>query len=511
MNSSQENTKRIAKNTLFLYFRLLLIVGTDLFIVRYILSLLGTIDYGIYNVIGGLVLLFSFVSNTMVSSTQRFFSYEIGRGNIKQINTLFNTSILIFILLAIIITFFGEVIGIWFLNNKMTIPPDRLNAANSVLQLTIFAFIFNIIRTPYNSLIIAYERMNIFALISIAEVIIKILSIIVLIHTSYDKLIIYSILILSNSFIIFAIYSFYCHSVFTVCKLRYAWDKKASKELVLYSGWNLIGSLSNILRNHGINLLLNVFFNPVVNAARGIAFQVNTALLQLTTNFYLAVKPQITKSYAIGDKKTMINLVFQSAKYSYFLVLLLSLPIIFQTKFILKLWLNELPSYVVIFTQLVVINALIEVINMPLVSAIQATGRIRSYQISVSLILLLNLPISYLFLKGGAVPEVTMVISIILSCLSFIPRLIIFKKIVDIGIKDFIVQVILRICIVTILLTISLFTIQKLNLPTSPMFFLTCSVDIMFGIVFILYFGMKKTERLFIFKYINQYANKRFH
>jgi O-antigen/teichoic acid export membrane protein len=499
---------KIFKNTMLLYFRMFLIMAVDLFLLRFLIDILGVEDYGIFNIVGGVVIAFSFLSNTMVSSTQRFFSFEIGKENKKGLKFLFSTTVIIYVVFAITIILLAEVFGVWFVNNKMMIPVERLEAANCVLQFTIFTFVINIMRTPYNSLLIAYEKMNIYAIIGFFEVIFKVFTIVFLSYLLYDKLILYSILLFVSTLVVYAFNSMYCVFKFEEAKFRLLWDSKKSKELLAYSGWNLIGSLANVLRNHGINLLLSVFFNPVVNAARAIAYQINVALLQFSNNFYLAAKPQITKLHASGDSKAMLKLVSRSAKLAYFLVLILAVPLIFQTEYILSLWLKDLPPNVILFTQLVVFNSLIEVVNLPLVSAIQATGKIKLYQITVSVILLLNLPVSYFYLKLGYSPEVTMYISIAISIFSLIPRLLICRRETGLDINGFFNDVIIKTITITILLFLAEISLSNLNISKNKSFVLTCLIDIVFGSVLIWSIGLTKNEKIILYKKTGINGNK---
>lgn len=423
-----ENNKRIAKNTLALYFRMILTMIVSLFTVRIVLNTLGVVDYGIFNVVAGIVSMFSFLSGTMASASQRFFSFEIGKNNPKKLKGTFSAMVIIYAAIGLVIILGTETIGLWFLNYKMVIPPDRLIAARWVYHFSILSFVMSIITIPYQAVIIARERMKAYAYISIIEVLLKLLIVYLLLIFSFDKLKLYALLMFSATVIVTFIYRTYCKNKFQEAKFNILIDKQMFLEILSYSGWNIIGSVSVALRDQGVNILLNLFFNPVVNAARGIAFQINAVLLNFTNNFYTAVRPQITKSYASGDLKYMRELVFQSSKFAFYLMMFLSIPLLLETEYILTLWLKNLPQDVIIFSQLVIINSLVEVMNLPLVSAIQATGQMKLYQTTVSVILLLNLPVSFVFLKMGFPPEITMIISIIISLISFIPRLIICQK-----------------------------------------------------------------------------------
>lgn len=444
-----ENNKRIVKNTLLLYFRMLLIMGVSLYTVRIVLDALGVVDYGLYNVVGGIVVMFSFLSNTMASASQRFFAFEIGRENYTQLKKTFSMTMTIYGIIAVLILILAETVGLWFLNTQLTIPAERMEAANWVYQFTILSFMMTMITVPYNAAIIAHERMNVYAYVGIAETALKLLIVYLLLLFSYDKLKLYAILMFGVTALVTFIYRRYCKKQFQECTYNYYWDKPLFKELIGYSGWNLIGASSAILSNQGINILLNIFFGPIVNAARGIAFQVSGVVTQFITNFFTAVNPQITKYYAAGEKEKMNILVFQSSKFSFFLLLALSMPILLETRFLLILWLKEIPDYVIIFTRLVIITALINSLSNSLITSALATGKIKQYQLIIGGILLLNLPVSYMFLKLGAPPEVTMFIALGTTIISIFARLWMLRRMIDLSLKEYVKNVLYPVIAVT--------------------------------------------------------------
>lgn len=497
---------RIAKNTLFLYFRMLLIMLTNLYVVRLVLDMLGAMDYGIYVVVGGVVIMFSFLSDTLSSSSQRYFAFAIGEKNFYKLNIFFNITLILYITLAVFILIIAETLGVWFVNNKLIIPETRLESANIVFQFAILSFIFNIIKTPYTALVIAHEKMNIFAIIGVVEVFLKLILIFILKSLNIDKLKAYSIIIFLNILVIFIIYFFYSKFKFKETKFKLYYKRKEYSEILTYSGWNIIGAVSNMLRNQGINVLLNLFFSPIINAARGIAYQINTAILSLTNNFYIAVKPQITKKYANQNLLEMKKLVYSSSKLAFVLMMVICIPIFYETKFILSIWLKELPSYVIIFTRLVVINSLIEVINQPLVSAIQATGNVKIYQLTVSLILILNLPLSLLCLSAGYPPEITMYISIFLSIISYIPRMYICQKVVGIRISDFVSEVLLKLVIITFLMFFITWCIWSYFNESFLRFSLVIIVNILVAPILLLFIGFNDSERTRIKQIISNYV-----
>ena len=323
MRVKQSNNKRIARNTAMLYIRMLLIMGVTLYTTRIVLRILGVEDFGIYNVVGGVITMASFLSASMSSAIQRFLSFELGKNNLIQLQRVFSISINLHLIVAIAIFILAETLGLWFINTQLAIPPERLIAANWVYQFSIFAFIVNIISVPYNAVILAYEKMNIFAYIGIVEVLLKLTAAFALNWFGFDKLALYAIFIFIISLIVRIFYGIYVKRNIQDCTYSFFWDKKLFNTLLNFAGWNLWGNIAFVTYNQGINILLNIFFGPAINAARAIAYQVNSALNSFVANFQLALKPQIIKSYAIGDNSYMHSLIFSGAKYSFFLMILL--------------------------------------------------------------------------------------------------------------------------------------------------------------------------------------------
>lgn len=417
MLEQQIDNKKIAKNTIYLYVQMIVVMVVGLYTVRSVLDILGVIDYGIYNVVGGVVAMFSFVNSTLASASQRYFSIELAKGDLKSLNEWFCLNISSFSLFIIIFIIIAETIGLWFMNSKMIIPEDRIFAANVVYQLSIISFCISFFSIPYNALIIAHEKMSAFAYISIVEAFLKLIIVFLLDYLEGDKLIIYGILMLLTSTGITLSYIIYNLKNFEESKFKFYWNTKKNKELIGFSSWHLMGTFANVIRSQGINILLNMFFNPAINTARAIAFQIFNAVSQFSSNFFTAVKPQIYKSYANKDYNGLFTLVNRSTAICTFLISFLVFPILINTDYVLQLWLKEVPNYAVVFTQLVLINGLIDSTNGPTIASALATGKIRNYQIIVSFVTFMNLPISYLALKFGCEPTITMVISICVSYL----------------------------------------------------------------------------------------------
>ncbi|KAA6340454.1 hypothetical protein EZS27_011675 [termite gut metagenome] len=480
----------------------------SLYTVRVVLETLGEIDYGIYNVVGGIVTMFSFLSSTMASASQRFFAFEIGKNNFQRLKEIFSLTLLSYIGIALLVFLLAETFGLWFVNTQLTIPSDRIDAVNYIYQFSILSFIVSIFSTPYQAIIIAREKMNVYAYVSIVESILKLLIVYLLVLFSFDKLKLYAILVFFVTFFVTLIYIFYCRRNFKESFYFFYWESKKMMEIVSYAWWNMIGTVAGLLRNQGVNILLNVFFGPVVNTARAIAYQVNAVLSNFSNNFYIAVHPQIIKYYSSKQLEEMNDLVFRSSKLAFYLVMILFIPLILETEYILRLWLNDLPKHTVIFVQLVIINTLINVLNNPLTCAIQATGKIIILQLTISVLNLTILPISYLFLRWGMQPEITMIISICISILCFFPRLLLVKKYVGISIILFFKKVLFVVIIVFILSIIPPIIIN-LNMESSLYRFLLVTLTVLLFSIWVIYkigltINEKKLSKALINKFIKR-------
>ena len=451
MTNNSVNNKRIAKNTLLLYFRMLLLMAVSLYTSRVILNALGAEDFGIYNVVGGLVTMFSIISGSITVSISRFITFELGKGDKGDVSKVFSSAVNVQICMSVIIFVLMETIGLWFLNHRMVFPESRAYAVNWVFQLTIVTFLVNLLSVPYNAAIIAHEKMSAFAYISILEALLKLGIAFCIIYTDSDKLIVYAVLMMLVSVAIRSIYSFYCRRNFSECIYRFILDKSILKNMFSYAGWTYIGSSAALLRDQGGNILINLFFGPTVNAARGIAVQVQSAVNQFAVNFITALNPQITKNYAAGDYERVKFLIRVGALAGYFLLLLIALPILFNTPYILKLWLKDVPADTVIFVQLAILFAMSEAISNPLITAASASGRIRNYQLLVGGIQFLNFPIAYLVFRLGFPSYTVLVIAIVLSQCCLAARLYILRKMIKLSAKAFLEECYVKIILVSLL------------------------------------------------------------
>jgi O-antigen/teichoic acid export membrane protein len=422
------NTARIAKNTLALYFRQILIMLVSLYTVRVALNTLGAEDYGIYNVVAGVVTMFSFLSNSMATASQRYFSFEIGRGNYEQLRLVFSLSLLVYMLIAVLVLILAETVGLWFVANKLIIPPERKSAALWVYQFSALSFLFTILATPYMAVIIAHEDMNIYAYVSIIESLLKLGIAVLLGIAAWDKLKLYGTMLCIVNFINTAIYRTVCIVKYHECKFVFYWNKSLFKEIAKFTGWNLFGGVSGVLKNQGINILLNIKFGPFVNAARAVAMQVNSAVLCFAQGFSSSMRPQIVKLYASGEIKEMLAFVFTAVKAMSYLLFLVILPLQLELPSILRLWLKDVPEYTVMFVRIILIETMVESISYPINGAWIAAGEIKLYQIITSVVLLLNLPLALVLTSFGVSSSGVLIMSVILSLTAFLLRLMIFSR-----------------------------------------------------------------------------------
>lgn len=457
MTKTAENNKRIAKNTGMLYVRMLLIMIVSLYTSRVVLKALGVEDFGIYNAVGGFISMFAIISSSLTTAISRYLTFEMGKtkeittdGNAGRLQVIFSTSVIIQLLIGVIIIVLCETVGLWFLNTEMSIPSNRLFAANVVYQCSVVTFFVNLVSVPYNALIVAHERMSVFAYIGIFQAF-GLLTIAFLIKmVDSDALINYAVLIALLAIIIRIIYGVYCGKSFPESKFKWVFDKRLLKEIFGFAGWNFIGASSGVLRTQGVNVLINIFCGPAVNAARGLAVQVNTAVSQFVGNFTTALNPQITKSYAANDHRYSFSLVFQGTRFSLYLMIFLSLPIIFETPTILHVWLHDVPVHTVMFVRLVLVYAMIEGLSGTMTTLMLATGRIRNYQLIVGGLQLLHFPIAYVVLKLGFEPEWTYVCAMFVALLCLAARLYMLRSICYFPISDFLHKVLWNVLAVAV-------------------------------------------------------------
>lgn len=498
MSDNLNNNIVIAKNTALLYVRTILIMLVSLYTSRVVLNTLGVEDYGVYQAVGGVVAMFSVISGALSNSISRYITYGIGKGDKSELVRIFSTSILIQIAIAVVVFLLCEIFGTWFLNVKMVIPDGRLVAANWVLQCSLITFVVGLISTPYNACIIAHEHMNAFAYISIIEAFLKLAVVYMLLISPYDKLQTYVVLLVCVSIFIRLLYSLYCRRLFEECKPKLIYDRKMFKDMMGFACWNFFSNAAYIFNTQGVSLLVNVYFGVALNAARGIATQVDGAVLQFVNNFSMAINPQITKSYASGDRSRLNYLVCKGARFSYFLLLLVTLPILFEAESILTLWLKTVPDYTVTFVRLSFIGMLVTCLGTTGYTACLATGNIKKYTlwitISGSMVFILTW-ISYFL---GASVVATYWIYIVIYIVVQIIRLWIMKGLLDFPVMLFVKEVLFKISIPTILSLIVPMIIINLWEPSLIRLFATCFVSVCSTGICIFTMGLTAGERQLI-------------
>lgn len=508
----QNNNKRVAKNTLFLYFRMILIMLVTLYTSRVILAQLGIKDYGIYNVVGGVVTMFAFLNNCMATSTQRFMTFELGCGNVQRLKNVFAASLNIHMAIAVIIVLLAETVGLWFVNAKLVIPPERMVAANWVYQFAILSFCVNIVQVPYNAVLIAHERMNVYAYISIIEVFLKLGIVYLLVDCPFDKLIAYGILLFLVQFVIRCIYQVYCQKNYEECKFRFFWDIALYKKMSSFAGWNLFGSVAWLLRDQGVNIILNIFFGPIINAARGVATQVSSAVMNFISNFQVALNPQITKNYANGNIEEMEKLSYLGIKFSYMILFLLAFPLSLNIDFILHLWLVEVPDYSALFIILILIDSLVGTLfGTPLMTALSATGVIRNYQVVVSLVILCIVPVGYAVLKLGFDAPSVFYVTILFSLISGFVRFLFCRKQIGYSLKKIWRSVLLPVgCMTLVSLPLPIYIRMKVLIDNNILsFVILCLLSISISGLSAWFIGMRRSERNTILSIVKSKMNKK--
>lgn len=444
MNQGQSSNKRIAKNAIFLYMRTLFVMAVSLYTSRVVLEVLGVNDYGIYNVVGGVVAMLGFLNSAMVQSTQRYLNFSQGKMDYDYQVKVFSTSMVIHFSIALVVFLMLESIGLWYVNNKVVLPEDRIMAANVVFQVSIFIFITKIISVPYTASVIANEHMHIYAFVSIIDVCLQLFIVFALRIFNYDKLILFAYFQASVAVINFLLYYIYCKLKFRECIYRKVRDLSLYKEMFHFACWSFLGGFGFIARLQGVNLVINLFCGPAVNAARAVAFQANSAIQTFVTSFLHAINPQITKRYASGDIDSMMLLVRTGSKYTFLSLLICCTPIIIRSEYVLNLWLGKAPVYSSEFLVLALVMSLITSMGGPLNTAMQATGNIKIFQIVVTIIMCLDIPCSYILLQMGVFPYLVTIISIVTATLCLVAKLLILRKLIPYNISYFFINIVLK-------------------------------------------------------------------
>ena len=506
---NESNNKRISLNSIALLFRMLLLMAVGLFTSRVVLASLGAVDFGIYNVVGSVVVLFVFLNYAMMNASQRYITYELGRDNPERLNKVFCISMNIHAIISLIILFLVETVGLWFLYNKLSIPTERLNSAFWTLQLSAAATVVSVISVPYNALIVAHEKMSAFAYISIFDAACKLGVAYLISISSSDRLILYSALLFVVGLMNRLIYNVYCFRKFPESHYHFFKDIPLMKEMAAFAGWSLTGNIAFVATTQGLNMLLNVFFNPTINAARGIAVQVQTVLVNFSTNVENAIKPQITKSYAVGEFERMTALSYASARFSFYTLFLVAVPVVLEKHLVLTMWLKEVPPHTEMFVVLILVITLVDSLSSPLLTIVQSTGNIKRYQTFVGLINMSILPISYLGLVYSPFPELVFVVQLVITIALQLVRLKIVCPLVGMSVLKYLSKVYFSAVVVSVIATVV--TMVPVLVLREGFFrlFVVVVVCFMSLITSVYAFGIDRQERVFVKNKITQFYQKK--
>ena len=508
MSQISDNNKRVAKNTIMLYFRMFIMMAIGLFTSRITLQALGIDNYGINNVIGGVVGMFSLVTGALVNSVSRFLTFELGKKDNGKLNDVFCTSINVMGILSAVFLILCETVGLWFLYNKLNIAPDRIGAANVVLQCSIASCIMGLMYLPYNALIVAYEKMSIWAYFSILDVVVKLLNVYALYISPFDKLKTFALLGLAWGILYQILYRIYCHRTFSVARYHFMIDKPLIKRIFSFAGWNFLGQGAYVVNNEGVNIVINLFFGVTVNAARGIAMTVNGYVTQFANNFMVALNPQITKSFAGENYEEMHKLIFRGAKFAYFLMFLLMLPICLETKTILHLWLGIVPEYAVEFIRWTLVITLVNSLSNTLITGLHASGKLKRYMTIVGVVEVSNFPLTYFAFKLGLKPVAAYwVFASVYLVLMFL-RLYLIKDVIFLEAREYVKAVYLRVFPVSLIAAVIPVCICCYFEDSVLRFFVVSFVSVCCSCLSIYRLGLEKHERKIL---VSQFYSKILH
>ena len=494
-NTVSENNKRIARNTILLYVRMVITMCIGLFTSRIVLQNLGVVDYGINNVVAGMVTMFTFLNSTLATGTQRFITFALGERDIEKCKRTFSTTFVVHLVMAIALSFVILIGGLWFMNGQLSIPQERMDAAYWVFYTAIITILLNITQVPYMSTIIAHENMSVYAYMAIYDAVAKLIVAFSLMFSTVDNLKLFAILNLIISGTSILIYRIYCIKKYEECTVSWQVDKKLLKSILGFSGWNVFGCAAVIMNNQGVNILLNMFFGPIVNAARGISNRLNSIVLQLVQNFQTAANPQIVKYHAGGEDDRMINLILNNARYAGLLMAFVLVPLYVEAPFVLKIWLGEVPAETVFFTRIILIQSLIQTMSRPVVMGIHAVGNMKAVNILAGGNLLLILPATWIMLKLGIDLETVLIINIIPWLIEPMIEMVLLKKYIGFPIMRFYTYVygnVLSISVISYILTL---LVHRAISNEIAAFFAACSTSVIVSGCLIYYWGLNKTMR----------------
>lgn len=506
--SISKNNKRIARNTIFLYFRLAIVMVVNLYATRVMLDVLGVSDYGVYNVVCGFVSMFGFLNTSMANGVQRFYNYELGKNGSDAVVRVYNTALIIQFVLAIMIIVLTETIGLWYVNTKMVIDPNRLVAANWIFQFAVISLIFVVMQIPYSAAILAYERMDYYAIVSVFDAGIKLAIVLMLPHLLGDSLILYGMLIMFVSVINFILYYVYCNKHFKHLRFTKTFDKVLFKSMMGFSGWNLLGSFAYVIKGQGVNVLINSFFGTVVNAANGVATQISSAIQTFSTNLVVAFQPQLTQSYAKKDYRRTEQLLLSMSKISFVLVCIIAIPIIVEMDLILDLWLKtNIPEHTNVFAKLTIVAMMIGVLNTPITQMVHASGQMKKYQIANSVVICSVLPISWVFIKLGFSATSVFIVTIVIMAVNQIVSLLVLHSIFKFNVIGYMRNVIFPCIILTILSSVIASYVNGV-MDASIWRFVVVFIVNLFTIVFVFYLTINSSEKAVLKSYLLDFRKK---
>lgn len=498
----------LMKNTLLLFFRMILLMCINLYTSRIVLETLGVEDFGIYNVVGGIVIMLGFINDSMSVSTRRFLNFELGTGNKKKLHEVFVTSMNIHLIISLVIVILSETVGLWFVLEKMIIPPERMTAALWCYQVSIFTAVVDILSYPYISAIVAHEKMKSFAYIAILDAILKLLLVYLLLVFDYDRLIFYALLYAGEKILIRVIYNAYCLRHFEECRYYWVYNKELFREMAAFAGWNMWGNLAYVCYTQGLNMMLNIFFGPVVNAARGVATQVQGTVGNFANNFQMAITPQITKTYASGNMDETHKLIYRGSKLTFCLMLVLCLPLIVETPVILDIWLKEVPAGSVLFLRLLLLIVLVQKNISPLGTAVSSTGNIKKYETLVNGLMLAILPIAYVVLRMGGAAWTVFAVYLVIVILSFVLVLHIALPMINMRLRDYLVMV-AKPCLLVLLWSSIVPLGMKMIAPEGVVYsLLTMAVTVAATIIASYVAGLSREEKTLIHAFIRKKLQK---
>lgn len=505
-NKPSDNNKRIAKNTLFLYVRMVVVMLITLYTTRALLGVLGISDYGIYNVVCGLVSMFGFLNTSMANGVQRFYNYELGKGHQNQISKIYSHAVAIQLLLSLVIILIVETVGVWYLNNKLVIPNDRVIAANWIFHFSMVNLFFVVISVPYSAAIMAYEKMNFYAIVSIIDAVLKLLIVYVLPYISSDNLIMYGLLMTSISIMDFILNFIYCRTKFSELKFHVDFKKDLFGSMLSFSGWNIFGSFAHMFKNQGLNLVLNSFWGTAINAANGVAGQVNAAVNSLTANFLTAVRPQMIKSYASGNMDYLMKMLYSTSKLTFYLVMILAIPLILEIEPILNLWLGvgKYPEETISFCRLTILITLFDSFATPISTIVHASGKMKKFQIVCSCVILLVVPLAYISSKLGGSAEMTLVMGIFITIVTQFVRLHLISSIIDFSERQYYRKVFLPTQVVFVISLAANYAIYKIMPDGILYLFILFFTAVLVSSVAIFLIGINSSEKRIILSFVKK-------